>query len=451
MGKLFGTNGIRGLVNKEITPEFVTKFNLAIGTFFKGGEIFIGCDGRTSSPMLMQAAISGLLAAGCDVHDVGMAPTPTIQYAVRCYKPGGGVIITASHNPPEFNGIKVLGKDGVEISRDDELKIESIYFNEKFKQAPWDALGRISAKPEILEIYKEAVKAHVDVETIKKKHFRVVMDLGNGVGALILPQILRELNCKPVTINSNIDGHFPGRPPEPRPEYLTELSKTVVAVKADFGVAYDGDADRSLFCDEKGEIIWGDKSSAIIMKYILRKKRGAKVVTPISSSKLIEDIAERYGAKVYLTKVGSVDVSHKMKEVKSIFGCEENGGCFYGPHQPVRDGAMTTLLMLQVLAETDKTLSQLVAQLPQYFIAKAKIYCPNELKEPTLRKLIETTKKYKRITIDGVKLILPEGRVLIRPSGTEPLFRVYAEAKTEKKAKEIADWAVKHVATLIKH
>ncbi|HYB93115.1 MAG TPA: phosphoglucosamine mutase, partial [archaeon] len=357
--RLFGTNGVRGLANKEITPEFVSKLGSAIGTFFKGGNIFIGYDGRTSSPMLMQAAISGLVAAGCNVNDVGMAPTPAIQYAVRHYKPDGGVIITASHNPPEFNGIKVLGKDGVEISRDDELKIESIYFNEKFKQASWDALGRISTKSGILETYNEAVKANVGAEKIKKKHFHVVMDLANGAGALIFPQILRELDCKITTINSNVDGHFPGRLPEPRPEYLTELSKIVVAVKADIGVAYDGDADRSLFCDENGEIIWGDESSAIIMEYILRKNPKSTVVTSVSSSKLIEDVAKRYGAKVLLTKVGSVEISNKMKEVNSIFGCEENGGCFYGPHQPVRDGAMTTLLMLQVLAESDKTLSQL--------------------------------------------------------------------------------------------
>jgi phosphomannomutase/phosphoglucomutase len=310
--RLFGTNGIRGVVNQDLTPEFVVKIGTAIGTFFKGGQVLVGYDGRTSNVMFAHAIMSGLTATGCDAHDVGIAPTPCIQYAVRKHKMNGAVIITASHNPPEYNGIKVAANDGVEIPREDEIKIENMYFKEKFKLAEWNKIGRTYTLPGILDEYIEAVKTHVNVSAIQKKHFHVIIDPGNGAGGLAAPYLLRDLGCKVTAMNANVDGTFPNRPSEPRVENLGDLALTVKTLGANVGIAYDGDADRSIFVDENGEIHPGDQSFALVEKFFLQDHKKETIVTPVSSSFVIKEIADKYGGKVVWTKVGSTTVSEKI-------------------------------------------------------------------------------------------------------------------------------------------
>jgi phosphomannomutase/phosphoglucomutase len=443
--RLFGTNGIRGLVNKELTPELAITIGSAIGTYFGGGNLLVGHDARTSSPMLAKAVIAGLTAAGCHVLFAGMAPTPALQYAVKNHKLEGGVVITASHNPPEYNGIKVVWSDGIEIAREQEIEIENIFFENKIRFAEWDKIGDVQKLTGIIEEYVEAVKGHVDTAKISSKHYHVVVDAANSVAALAVPKLLRELGCRVTTINANIDGTFPSRPPEPRPENLGDLASTVKAVGADLGVAFDGDADRSIFVDEKGEIHWGDKTFALVEKHFLLRNPGEKVVSPISSSTLVKDIADAYGGEIVWTKVGSVTVSHTMKKTGAKLGGEENGGIFYGPHQPVRDGAMATALVLGIMAETGKKLSSLLDELPKYFIEKGKVECPEQLKEKVLEKLIEQTRGLNTSTIDGVKIWFEDkSSILVRPSGTEPLYRLYAEAKTRDKAlRLIQDYSLK--------
>jgi phosphomannomutase/phosphoglucomutase len=436
--RLFGTNGIRGTVNKELNPEFAAKIGGAIGTFFKSGRLIVGHDARTSSPMLTRAVISGLNAAGCEVLFAGMAPTPALQYAVKNHNVDGAVIVTASHNPPEYNGIKVVWNDGIEISREQEIEIERIFFDGKTKYVQWNRIGKTKPLQGIIDEYVEAVKRHVDVEKIAEKHYHVVVDAANSVAALAVPKLLRDLGCRVTTINANINGTFPARPPEPRPENLSELSLTVKAVNADLGVAFDGDADRAIFVDETGEIHWGDKTFALVEKHFLLKNPCEKIVSPISSSALVKDVADAYGGEVVWTKVGSVIVSHTMKKLKAKLGGEENGGIFYGPHQAVRDGAMATALILNIMADASKPLSKLLDELPKYFIEKGKVECPNEIKEKILEKLIEQAKGLNISTIDGVKVWFEDkSSILVRPSGTEPLYRLYAEAKTRERAEEL--------------
>ncbi len=439
--KLFGTNGIRGLVNVELTPEMAIKVGACIGTFFgKDKKVLLGYDARTSGPMFARAVTSGINSAGCNVYFAGMASTPAIQFATKNHKMDGGVIISASHNPPEYNGIKVIWSDGIETSHEQETEIEDIYFDNKIVYAPWDKLG---AKRELLGIndeYKDAVKKHVDSEKIASKHFHVVVDAANSVGGIALPPLLREIGCKVTTINANIDGTFPGRLPEPRPESLGDLSKTVKAIGADMGVAFDGDADRSIFTDGSGTIYWGDKTFAIVIKQYLLKNPGSKIVTPVSSSTLIKDTVETYQGKLIWTKVGSVTVSQTMKAENADLGGEENGGIFYRPHQAVRDGAMTTVLLLNIMAETEKSLAQLVAEQPQYFIEKGKIECPDDKKTILQQKIYEQVKGENVSTIDGVKIWFSDASaILIRPSGTEPVFRLYAEAKNQQKALQLVE------------
>ncbi len=438
--KLFGTNGIRGLVNVELTPEMAIKVGCSIGTFFGRKNLLLGYDARTSGPMFAKAVISGLTATGCNVFFAGMAPTPALQYAVKNHKMDGGVIITASHNPPEYNGIKVIWSDGIETSHEQEVEIENIYFDNKIVFAEWDKLGTLRELPGINDEYVQAIEKQVNPAKIAERHFHVVVDAANSVGGLTAPPLLRELGCKVTSINANIDGTFPGRLPEPRPESLTDLASTVKAIGADLGVAFDGDADRSIFVDENGVIYWGDKTFAVIIKQFLIKNPGAKIVTPVSSSTLIKDTVQAYKGELIWTKVGSVTVSQKMKELNAKLGGEENGGVFYGPHQAVRDGAMTTALLLNIMAETGEKLSKLVAEQPQYFIEKGKIECPDEKKEVLLQKLFEQVKGENISTIDGVKIWFSDNSaILIRPSGTEPVFRLYAEAKSQEKALKLVE------------
>jgi phosphomannomutase/phosphoglucomutase len=438
--KLFGTNGIRGVANKELTPEMAVKVGSAIGTFFKKKNLLLGHDARTSGPMFARAVIAGLTATGCNVFFAGMAPTPALQYAVKNHCMDGGVIITASHNPPHYNGIKVVWNDGIEISHEQEIEIENIYFENKQVLAEWNELG---AKHELSEVnaeYIEAIKKHVDTAKIAKKHYHVVVDAANSVGALTAPPLLRGLGCKVTSINANIDGTFPGRLPEPRPENLKEIAVTVKAVGADLGVAFDGDADRSIFIDENGEIYWGDKTFALIAKYFWRENPHAKVVTPVSSSTLIKDVADANKGEIVWTKVGSVTVSQTMKELKAKLGGEENGGVFYGPHQAVRDGAMTTALILEIMAKTGEKLSTLISEQPQYFIEKGKVECPEDKKGKVLEKLLQQVKGSNISTIDGVKIWFEDkSAILVRPSGTEPIYRLYAEAKNQEKALKLVE------------
>jgi phosphomannomutase / phosphoglucomutase len=304
--------------------------------------------------------------------------------------------------------------------------------------APWDQLGTTQELPGINDEYVQAIKKHVNVPNIAKKRFHVVVDAANSVGGITAPVLLRELGCKITTINANIDGTFPGRLPEPRPESLGDLSSIVKAIGADMGVAFDGDADRSIFTDENGTIYWGDKTFAVIIKQFLIKNPGAKIVTPVSSSTLIKDTVEAYKGDLIWTKVGSVTVSQKMKELNAKLGGEENGGVFYGPHQAVRDGAMTTALLLDIMEQTGKKLSQLVAEQPQYSIEKGKIECTDDKKQILLDKIYEQVKRENISTIDGVKIWFSDNSaILIRPSGTEPVFRLYAEAKNQERASKL--------------
>jgi phosphomannomutase / phosphoglucomutase len=433
--KLFGTNGIRGIVNKDLTPESVIKIGSAIGTFFKKKNLLIGHDARTSGSMFSKAVIAGLTATGCNVFFAGMTSTPALQFAVKNHCLAGGIMITASHNPPEYNGIKVIWNDGIEISHEQEIEIEKIYFADKKVFAEWNKLGTKQEISVVNDEYVEAIKKHVNTIEIAAKNYHVVVDAANSVASLSTPRLLRELGCKVTTINANIDGTFPGRMPEPRPENLTEIAAVVKALDADLGVAFDGDADRSIFIGENGEIYWGDKTFALIEKHFLIENPNAKIVTPVSSSTLVKDIAEVYAGEIVWTKVGSVTVSQTMKEVKARLGGEENGGVFYGPHQSVRDGAMTTALILGIMAKTGEKISSLIAEQPQYFLEKGKVECPENKKEKVLKRLLEQVKDLNTSTIDGVKIWFEDkSAILVRPSGTEPTYRLYAEAQDHEKA-----------------
>jgi phosphomannomutase/phosphoglucomutase len=324
MRRLFGTNGVRGVVNEELTVERITRLTASAGAVL-GGRIAIGTDGRTSSPMFRDAAVSGLLSVGCDVRDAGMLPTPALQLAVRRLGLDGGLMITASHNPPEFNGVKVMAGDGVEAPKNVEESIEELFLGGGPELRPWDQVGSVSGLNALTE-YKAAVVSHVDADLIRGAGLKIAIDPGNGVATLAAPEIARRLGCEVHTINSDIDGRFPGRTSEPRPDTLHGLSALVEASEADLGIAFDGDGDRSMFVDETGAVQWGDRSVALVAREFVRRNPGAEVATAVSSSRVVEDVVTEAGGRLVWTKVGSVVISRTMVEGGIMLGARRTGG-----------------------------------------------------------------------------------------------------------------------------
>ncbi len=446
MTKLFGTNGIRGVVNEEMNSNLALDIGKAWGMYLKKmstrPKIAIGTDARLSNDMLKNAITAGLLATGCDVVDVGLIPTPTLQYAVKEKDFDSGVIITASHNPPQFNGIKGVASDGTEFSKDVEEEIERIYFSGSFELAAWKYVGKISQWDGAIDLYVNGILATVDVDAIKKKHFHIVLDCGNGAGSVVTPLLLKRLGCKVVPLYCEPDGLFPGHNSEPLPENLIELMKTVPKVGAHLGAAQDGDADRAIFIDENGTYIWGDKTLALGCRYETKKHKGGVAVTPVTTSSCFDDVvAENNGVSVH-TKVGSPVVARVMIERQAVFGGEENGGLIFPELQYCRDSAMSIAKILEIMAKEHKPLSQLIDEIPKYEVYKTKMPCPDDVKESVMKTLAAQTKDDPQVKevdeTDGVKLYLADGWVLMRPSGTEPIFRVYSESKSKQKAEEIA-------------
>ncbi|HEX9339904.1 MAG TPA: phosphoglucosamine mutase [Thermoplasmata archaeon] len=438
MTRLFGTNGIRGVVGQEMTADLAVKVGHAAGTFFEGGPVALARDPRLSGPMLARAGASGLMSAGCDVIDLGVVPTPCAQYYVaKSGRLKGALVVTASHNPREFNGLKAIDARGMEMRREDEESIESILSEGRYRIAAWSDVGSIRPDDSAPERYLDGIRAMVDVESIRERGPTVVVDPGNGAGCITTPYLARDLGCRVISLNGQADGAFPGRMPEPTAEHLDHLLRVVSETHADLGVAHDGDADRAVFVDDRGAFVEGDKSLALLARAAIRA-HGGTVVTPVSTSSLIDDVVKGEGGTVVRTRVGSPIVARTMFETGAAFGGEENGGVIFPEHQFCRDGAMALAKMLELLAKEGKPLSELVAALPRYHIKKANVPVPVEERDAVLTALVGLAKGRSVDTTDGVKIREADGSVLVRPSGTEPIFRVYAEARTLARADALA-------------
>jgi phosphomannomutase / phosphoglucomutase len=440
---LFGTNGVRGIANEYLNPELATNLARCLGTYLSSkGTVAIGCDTRISGQMLKSAAIAGALSTGLSVIDVGTVPTPSILYYVRDFA-DAGIIVTASHNPREYNGIKFIAGDGSEFSRETEKDIEKIYNSGKYTIAPWEKTGSFRTDPGINEYYVRNIIKSVDDEPIRSRKFKVVTDTGCGAGSLTLPFLLRELGCQVLTLEAQLDGTFPWRNPEPVPEALKELTNLVKTTGADLGVAQDGDADRVVFVDENGQFVNDDVLLAMMAKYIVEHEKGP-LVTPVSSSQRMADVAKEAGVKLYWTPIGSINVARKMMEVNAVFGGEGNGGLIFPKHQYCRDGAMGCAMILEILA-SGKKLSDLENSVPHYFNEKTKVPAKNTQTTMEIVKKEAEGLGYKLDTTDGVKIWYDDGWVLMRPSGTEPIFRIFAEAKSQKRAEELMQEGVNMV------
>ena len=429
MKKLFGTNGVRGVFSEDFTLEFVNDLVMSLAAYFKQGKILVGYDGRHSSPIVAKVVSSALNYSGLDCYMAGLVPTPCLEYATKKLGYDGGLMITASHNPPQYNGIKPVASDGVEISREDERKIEQIFDEKNWIKA--STFGKSFEETNVISTYIDGIISLIDIDSIKAKKFKVCLDLGNGAQAVTAKKLCENLGCDVHAINEEINGDFPGRGSEPTPQNLDELSKLVVDTNSNFGIAFDGDGDRSIFCDETGKILTGDSSALLLCDYLLQQYPNSQVVTCLNSGNIIENIVEKTNSRVVRTKVGSVEVSRRMVNDDALVGYEENGGFMFGNHNHVRDGAMTLALMLDLLSKSQLDLSRNIENLPPNFTTKTKIECSLEKSKIVISELLKEFPDSN--TSDGIKIQVDKDNwVMIRPSGTEPIIRIYGESNSQQ-------------------
>jgi phosphomannomutase/phosphoglucomutase len=380
------------------------------------------------------------MSTGSDAIDVGVSPTPALQYYVKESDCSAGVIVTASHNPREYNGIKFIQENGVEFYREMDEESERIFKSKTFRFAGWNEVGQLYTE-NCNEMYVDAIANSIALD----KTYRVALDCGNGAACFTSPSILRKLGCDVYSINCHPDGRFPARNPEPVEEALDLLKKAVVDYGADIGVAHDGDADRAVFVDERGKFVSEDVMLALMAKHYVEKNGGGTVVTPVSSSKCVEDAVREAGGEIIYTAVGSPIVAKVMIENDAVFGGEGNGGLIFPEHLVARDGGMSIAKVLELMDETGKKLSELAGEIPRYYMVKGKVECREKLK------LLEGLKKEfpEANHVDGARIDFEDGWVLIRPSGTEPIARIFAEGRSEERAKELYEMGLKVIKKIM--
>ncbi|HOQ67587.1 MAG TPA: phosphoglucosamine mutase [Candidatus Atribacteria bacterium] len=450
MRRLFGTFGIRRVANEVLTPEMATKLALSFGTFISGEQVVVGRDARKHSEMLYYAVISGLLSTGCSVTELGVTTTPALQWACRQWNQWGAMI-TASHNPPQWNGIKFMEKTGKGLDREKDEEVEKIYFEEQFVRVPGMKIQSETKKRDIRWDYIEAIIQKVDAQAIRERRFRVALDCANGAPSLITPYLLSELGCQVVSLNAHPDGHFPGRNPEPVPENLPDLIALIKNSPFAVGFAQDGDGDRLIVIKENGEFVPGDLSVSLVARELAHRETPGPIATTVATTHILQEIARETNREVIITEVGDLVVAKALQEHGGIFGCEENGGMIFPDFVWGRDGAMAAAQILHLMAREDKSLSELLRELPPYYQVKTKLEIDPQKREKILQEvekaLAEEKNQKEVITIDGYKVIFEDGSwLLIRFSGTEPLVRVFAESKDRERAENL----VKKYLDLIK-
>jgi phosphomannomutase len=446
---MISVSGIRGLVGIDLTPEMVARWAAAFGTWARTGKksrVVLGRDARTSGPMFARAATAGLQSVGCTVVDVGLVATPTVQLAVEHHRAAGGIMLTASHNPIEWNALKFVGPDGIFLDTQAGTRVRELAAggeNPALQRANYNAIGGVEADSEAISRHLAAVLAlpGLDVKAIKRRRFHVALDTVRGAGGAVMPELLKRLGCRVTAINLETDGLFP-RPPEPVPENLKALGALVRRSKADVGIAVDPDVDRLAIVDEKGRPIGEDYTLAFAIRSVIgtRKSRNGKrvVVCNLSTSLVVEDAAKEYGATVVRAPVGEAHVARKIIELKSVIGGEGNGGVMYPALHVGRDAPVAGALLLGLLARERVTVSELVARAPRYTIVKAKVPRGPKL-EPIYDGLRRGFPDAAVDTQDGLRLAWPDRWLHVRPSGTEPIIRLIAEAPSGADAERLIE------------
>ena len=443
MSKLMiSLSGIRGIFGETLTPEVALKYAASYGIFCDRKTIIVGRDSRTSGEIIRNAVLSGLLSVGCSVIDLGIVSTPTLLLAVEQSEAEGGICITASHNPAQWNALKLSGKYGMFLFPEEAEKFLASV-NEPITYASWNELGKIEYDYEASVKHIEKILAipYLDIEVIRAKRFKVVIDSVNGAGGTISPALLKELGCQVVEINSEPTGIF-AHNPEPLAQNLGQLKEAVLQHYADIGFATDPDVDRLSIVSGKGEAIGEEFSLQLAAKYVLSKRKGA-LVTNLSTSMGIDDIAAEFGVLVHRTAVGEINVGKKMLEIGSPIGGEGNGGIICPEVHYTRDAPAGMALILALMAESRESLSGLVSRLPQYYICKDKIEVAPDQIDLIMEKAEKLYGDRQLDKTDGLKIIGKKYWIHIRKSGTEPIIRVYVESNDQLQAEELCKETVR--------
>jgi phosphomannomutase len=442
-------SGIRGVVGESLTPQVISKYTLAFAAYLQGGLVVVGRDSRVSGPFVANIVTGCLVASGCKVIDIGIVPTPTVQLAIEHHKAAGGIAITASHNPIQWNGLKFMGSDGRFLNPDKAGKVYKMADRNEQVLKTWEGIG-------VKEIDDQANQRHIqsvlklsliDAEAIRAKKFKVVIDPVNGAGGLIIPQLCESLGCEVITINGEANGKF-AHTPEPLPENLTQLSEKVREVQADVGFAVDPDVDRCAIVANTGKPIGEEYTLAIATKLVFSKKMGRMAVN-MSTSRASEDIAKYYNCMFVRSKVGEINVAEKMLEIDAIIGGEGNGGVILPELHLGRDAPVAVALTLQYLMEFGGTMQELHASLPQYAMVKQKVNIEGMDPDKVLEKIVDKYKDYEINLLDGLKIDIKNSWIHLRKSNTEPIVRIISEAPTLEEAEKLGQKFMAEIKSLI--
>ncbi|WP_314297940.1 phosphoglucosamine mutase [Capnocytophaga gingivalis] len=460
MSLIKSISGIRGTiggkVDENLTPIDAVKFAAAYGSWLKGQvgkehvKVVIGRDARISGEMIQNLVQYTLIGLGIDVVNIGLSTTPTVEVAVPLEKANGGIILTASHNPKEWNALKLLNDKGEFVSDQDGKAILRIAQENDFSFATVDHLGKLTHDDRYIDLHIEEVLALplVTPEAIQKKRFRVVVDAVNSTGGIAIPRLLERLGVEVVKLYCEPNGHFPHNP-EPLKEHLGDICKKVVEEKADFGIVVDPDVDRLAFITDQGEMFGEEYTLVACADYVLSKAKG-NVVSNLSSSRALRDIAQKYGVTYSAAAVGEVNVVTEMKRVEAIIGGEGNGGIIYPELHYGRDALVGVALFLSLLAKRGGSVQQLRESYPAYFMSKNKIQLTEQINPDQILKTMEQKYAHEQTTtIDGLKIDFADSWVHLRKSNTEPIIRIYTEGKSQKEADDLAQRFIEEMRALI--
>jgi phosphoglucosamine mutase len=432
-----------------MTPILAARIGLAVATFSRTKKVLVARDTRVSGSLLENALVSGLLSGGASVQRLGILPTPVLAFLTEQLSADASVMITASHNPPQYNGIKIFDSHGVAYDEQTQGKIERIIERERFRLASWQDVGKDRSEDESSSYIEKIRKA---VRLTRKWH--VAVDPGCGATYDLAPRILKDLGCRVTALNAQPDGFFPARSPEPNAQSLTPLARVVRVLGADAGLAYDGDGDRVAFIDEGGGFADFDRVLAAYAAHITRKKGGGTVVTNVEASMCVEKMVKAVGGKVVRARVGDVYVSEAMKKRNAIFGGEPCGAWIHPQFHSCPDGILSSVLLLEALDEEGKTLRELISETPLYPILRENVACSNRVKYKVAKNIGESLRsafpRYEELSkVDGVRLSLENGWILVRASGTEPVVRLTVEGESLKVAKGIMEKGMKLIKETI--
>ncbi|MFO7889889.1 MAG: phosphoglucosamine mutase [bacterium] len=442
---MISVSGIRGIVGEGFTPQLLVNYSSAAGTYYGKGKVLVGRDTRVTGEMVRNAVFSGMQSVGCSPVDLGICPTPTVELAVQDSDAVGGIIITASHNPIEWNALKLLNSRGLFLDQRESKEIQKIISDQTYSFTPWDEIG-------IPEQYEGAVQEHINkilnmeyinAEDIRKRKFKVAYDCVNGAGGTIIPQLLKELGCEAYPLNQELSGIF-AHNPEPVPQNLGQLSKMVRDKKADIGFAVDPDVDRLAIVAETGEPLGEEYTVTLAVKFILSRIK-SDVVVNLSTTRAVEDIARQAGVKCFRTPVGEIHVAKKMISIKAAVGGEGNGGVILPEIHPGRDAPVALTLTLQALLEHGGSVSELYKLLPQYVITKRKIRIDQKDPDMILEKFIKNHNHEQLDLTDGIRMDRADNWAHIRKSNTEPIIRVVAEAENREKSEALCRDILKEI------